>query len=192
MYPLRVRIPPQAHLVVSTAPSGAVVKSTSVLLIGVVVLLIGACADGETDVSKDSGPPKMLAVQHADAASIGEAEDGTRRLTLTGVSEQMILFSDRPERITVSEATESFMETWSLGRDSFEDDPPNATLVVEELDAGQHFVIAELTDPEYDPDTDTLTYVVIIEADTDVDLPSDFGEVTLVIDENCCFTACSC
>lgn len=40
------------------------------------------------------------------------------------------LFSDRPNRIVVTETTQDFVSNWTSGGDSFQVDPPNAVLVV--------------------------------------------------------------
>jgi hypothetical protein len=50
------------------------------------------------------------------------------RVVLRSVSPSTIFFSDRPQRIAGHIGTDEFVELWSEGNDSFEQDPPNAVL----------------------------------------------------------------
>jgi hypothetical protein len=52
------------------------------------------------------------------------------KLTLTGVSGNVIVFADRPVRAAGHETTELFISRWADGNDSFSKDPPNATVSV--------------------------------------------------------------
>ena len=56
------------------------------------------------------------------------------KLTLTGVSPIMVMFSDRPERIAANMRTAEFVPFWSKGKDSFLSDPPNADISILEGD----------------------------------------------------------
>lgn len=67
----------------------------------------------------------MLFVQSAHAAVL---EKG--KLRLKGVNPSTIFFSDRPDRITGHEPTEDFVSNWGEGDDSFQSNPPNATLSI--------------------------------------------------------------
>ncbi len=51
-------------------------------------------------------------------------------MTLRGVSDSTIAFSDRPERLAGSMPTRDLVPMWSEGANSFLKDPPNATLSV--------------------------------------------------------------
>ncbi len=67
----------------------------------------------------------MLFVQSADGA---ELKNG--KLRLKGINRATIFFSDRPDRITGHEPTEDFVYNWGVGDDSFQANPPNATLSI--------------------------------------------------------------
>jgi hypothetical protein len=67
----------------------------------------------------------MLFVQSAHGAELANG-----KLSLTGVSPSTIFFSDRPERIAGHEPTEDFVSNWGEGEDSFQSNPPNATLSI--------------------------------------------------------------
>lgn len=71
------------------------------------------------------GPVPSLGVINSDSASL----EGNK-LTLTGVSGNVIVFADRPVRAAGHETTELFISRWGDGNDSFSKDPPNATVSV--------------------------------------------------------------
>lgn len=62
-------------------------------------------------------------VQVAAGASRKEGE-----LTLRGVNPATLYFSDRPERVVGHITNEQFVEQWTVGENSFAEDPPNAVL----------------------------------------------------------------
>jgi hypothetical protein len=74
-----------------------------------------------------AGNPQYLFVQNGKGMTFDKAKS---RLTLKGVSPVTVFFSDRPERITGNMPTVSFLPLWKDGKDSFEKDPPNATLSI--------------------------------------------------------------
>jgi hypothetical protein len=82
-----------------------------------------ANAGGSNDNSEDM--VTMLFVQSAHGAELANG-----KLRLTGVNPSTIFFSDRPERIVGHEPTEDFVSNWGEGEDSFQSNPPNATLSI--------------------------------------------------------------
>ena len=129
--------------------------------------------------------PKFFAIQHAESGSISEINDTAYSLELNDVSDKTILFSDRPDRIVTSVGTSDFIGNWSTGADSFAVDAPNAVLIVDEQEGKQDISIVELFNPVYDSDKKTLKYDVIPDNATSIELPSDFGEDTIIIDNTC-------
>ncbi|HEY7508078.1 MAG TPA: hypothetical protein VH677_03035 [Nitrososphaera sp.] len=124
---------------------------------------------------------QFLFVQHAGSGSL-EQDGDAYRLTLNDVSESTVRFADRPYRYIDSVSTGSFVESWSFGDDSFEDDPPNAALTLDET-GGQKTIVVELLNPVYDEGTKNLTYdVVEIGENISQSGISEFGQATLVID----------
>ena len=95
-----------------------------------------------------------------------------------------ILFSDRPDRIVMSETTMNFIENWSVGEDSFSVNAPNAVIVVDEKEGQQNTAIIELFSPVYDVDKKTLKYEVTPDNATSIELPREFGQSAMVIDVN--------
>lgn len=94
-----------------------------------------------------------LFVQVADQVSI----EGNK-LILKGTAPQTLMFADRPERMTGETTTAGFVKIWNQGKDSFQKDPPNATLAVTGADGKPQTAVVELTDPVVNGDTLTYTF----------------------------------
>ncbi|MEM1155514.1 MAG: hypothetical protein AAGI44_15375 [Pseudomonadota bacterium] len=103
----------------------------------VVSLMISASAATQNTEPAES----WLLLEQAASATI---TDG--RLTLTGVDDTIIAFSDRPNRDVASESLSGLVDNWSRGENSFAQTPPNAALTG--LQKGQQIgLIVELSDP---------------------------------------------
>lgn len=72
-----------------------------------------------------AAPVASLFVINADAASMADG-----KLTLNGVAGNVIVFADRPVRAAGHETAAQFVARWDDGKDSFKNDPPNATVSV--------------------------------------------------------------
>lgn len=68
------------------------------------------------------------------------------------------MFSDRPNRIVVTETTQDFVGNWTSGEDSFQIDPPNAALVVLADDQEDDVFEIELFNPTFDEDENAIRY----------------------------------
>lgn len=113
------------------------------VFLAVGVLAIGGCATPDTTTDEATGEMtqettaavpeeemvEYLFVQHAEGVTL---EEGV--LTLEGVGDQVLYFSDRPHRIVGRETLEKFLDAWDEGADSFEQTPPNAVLTVKQED----------------------------------------------------------
>jgi hypothetical protein len=131
----------------------------------------------------------FLFIQGAQSGSVSEINATTFTLELSDVTDKTILFSDRPDRIVSSIDTTDFVGNWSTGPDSFAADPPNAVLVLDDEEQRQDIAVIELYNPEYDSGANTLRYDITAEnatatatTTTSINLPSEFGQSTLVID----------
>jgi hypothetical protein len=130
---------------------------------------------------------KFLIIQGAQSGLLSEVNATTSTVELRNVSDKTILFSERPDRIVSSVNTTDFIDNWSSGQDSFAADPPNAVLVLDDIEQSQDLAIIELYNPEYDSEANTLSYDITAEnatatATSPIGLPSEFGQSTLVID----------
>lgn len=122
---------------------------------------------------------ELLFVQEAASASVA-TEGENQVLTLTGVDADTVYFADRPDRVAGTQSTESFVDEWAAGADSFADDAPNAALKV----AGSDEVyIVELLEPSYDAAAQTLSYRVVPVGDTG-ELPVSMESPSLFIDSS--------
>ena len=74
---------------------------------------------------QSQAPVPSLGVVNSDGATL----EGDK-LTLKGVSHNVIVFSDRPVRAAGHEDLDMFIARWGDGKDSFKKDPPNATISV--------------------------------------------------------------
>jgi hypothetical protein len=128
---------------------------------------------------------RFLFIQGAQSGSISEVNATTSTLELSDVSDKTILFSDRPNRIVGSANTTDFIGNWSIGTNNFAVDPPNAVLILDdEVEQRQDLAIIELFNPVYDSEANTLKYDITAVNATAVDLPGEFGQSTLVIDDD--------
>jgi hypothetical protein len=162
----------------------------------------GVVAEAEENATANATPTDnnnmtgvtFLFIQHAQSGSVSEVNATTSTLELSDVSDKTIMFSDRPDRIVTSQSTSDFVGNWTMGEDSFAADPPNAVLILDddEVEQRQDLAIIELYNPEYDSEANTLRYDITAENATtttatttttpSINLPSEFGQSTLVID----------
>ncbi|MGD1839106.1 MAG: hypothetical protein ACPKPY_13735 [Nitrososphaeraceae archaeon] len=129
----------------------------------------------------DSDEPKFFAIQRAQSGSISEINETAYSLELNDVSNTTILFSDRPDRIVTSISTSDYVGKWITGEDNFAIDPPNTVLIVDEQEQ-QDSAIVELFNPIYDSSKKALKYDVTPNNSTSIELPSEFGDSTIIID----------
>jgi len=133
---------------------------------------------------------KFLAIQHAESGSISENNATTYNLQLNNVSDNTILFSDRPERIVTSLSTFDYISNWTSGQNNFALDPPNTALAFENQTGNLDTAILELFNPVYDSDNNILKYNAATENTTSLETPIEFGQTTLVIDQMICGWIC--
>lgn len=79
----------------------------------------------QKSIGKTQAPVPSLGVVNADGATLADG-----KLTLKGVSNNVIVFADRPVRAAGHESLDVFISRWGDGKDSFKADPPNATISV--------------------------------------------------------------
>ena len=96
------------------------------------------------------------------------------------------MFSDRPNRIVVTQTTQNFVGNWTSGEDSFQTDPPNAALVVFTEDQEDHVFEIELFNPLFDEDEKAIRYDfgVLENGTSSTDLPTNLGKSVLIIDSS--------
>jgi hypothetical protein len=149
------------------------VKQVASALLGMALLTGPALAqDGASPTGQFEAPAAdWLIVQNA--ASI--TYDG-KTLTLENVTPQTIMFTDRPQRLAGDISTKRLVDDWSAGKDSFEKDPPNASLSVL-VGEEEQLSVVELTNPRLEGTS--LSYDVKV---LDGTVPASGKSTTLFID----------
>ena len=114
----------------------------------------------------------LLFVQTADSVTV---KGGT--MTLEGVGNSTVYFSDRPRRIAGHIKTEEFVADWAKGDDSFAENPPNAYLSIIDGDSTEEIVMI-LKNPQLDGVNLTYDIVETLESEA----PTMKGPGSLFID----------
>lgn len=123
----------------------------------------------------DEAEPMFMFVHAADDL---EADPDAGTLRLVNVNQQVLFFSDRPQRIAGHMKMPAYLEEWSKGQDNFGEDPPNATLSVYEPGQPDNVLaVVELTDPVVDGADLIYSYKLL-----DGTVPEAGGATTLFID----------
>lgn len=120
------------------------------------VLTHPATASAETHKEPTKAGAKVqqkasfLFVLRAEKGAITKTAEGYE-LTLHGMDTKVLYFSDRPVRKAGFITMTQFMSTWTKGKDSFQDNPPNAAIVHAALKSNEKGIAqaipVELTNP---------------------------------------------
>lgn len=126
---------------------------------------------GAAAESFDAPDAEWMFVQSADAITF----DG-KTLTLQNVAPRTIMFTDRPNRMAGNISTGRLVDDWAAGTNSFQADPPNASLSTRVGDEEQVSVV-ELSNPRLRGTS--LSYDVQV---LDGMVPPNAGSASLFID----------
>ena len=151
----------------------SLVKHAAWALLGIGILAGPALAQDASGPTGQFEAPVADWLMVQSAASI--AYDG-KTLTLENVSPRTIMFTDRPQRLAGDMPTTRLVDDWNAGKDSFEKDPPNASLSVLVGEEEQVSVV-ELSNPRLDGTS--LSYDVAV---LDGTVPATGQSATLFID----------
>ena len=110
-------------------------------------------------------------------SATGFTSNGGGTITLHGLAESTVYFTDRPRREVGHMRSSRFVELWGSGAESFAIDPPNAVLSFLDGDDTPGDVVVVLHDPRLDENVLTYTVDVLEGA-----LPTSTGPCTLFID----------
>jgi hypothetical protein len=146
-------------------------RSRRNLVIATAALLAAGIATGT--LADDDKTVDYLLVQTSKGLTFDKS---TNTLSLVGVSPITLFFADRPERVAGNMKTSAFIPFWSLGKDSFAKDPPNADISIIEGDTMRQVVVT-LEDPSLGGET--LRYKVKI---LQGDMPVNGADVSVFID----------
>jgi len=135
--------------------------------------LSGCGKNKETEQDEDDGLVDLLFVQDAEGVRFeGDV------MTLINANPQTLFFSDRPAEIAGYLTFTEFVDLVSAGPDNFEDDPPNATLVILDGDEMVTVVVELAEKPTLDGENLVFRSVGIIQGDP----PAEGGKSALFID----------
>jgi len=146
------------------------------MLAAVAAAALAGCA-GSQSAGADAGgsQAQLMFVQTAEDLRVDAARSTLR---LVKVNPQTLYFSDRPQRIAGNLTTADYLKTWREGRDSFNADPPNATLSVYEPGrADPTLVVVTLMKPVVDG-ADLLYAYKLVEGR----MPANGGATSVFID----------
>ena len=136
--------------------------------------VVAACAAPQQP-SAEAGRAQLMFVQSADDLKVDSA---THTFRLVKLSPQTVYFSDRPQRVAGNIKLPDYLKTWKDGRDSFNADPPNATLsVYEPGQAEPTLVVVTIMKPVVDG-ADLVYGYKLLEGR----MPAGGGATTLFID----------
>lgn len=130
-------------------------------------------------------------IQEGTGGSFVNDGSGNYTLTITDVVPYTVGFADRPARDVGFAPMDAFLKAFDFGFDY-----PNAAIILPEENETSDMVIVELTNPQYNNATQTLTYKARLlkeysfrsgwledqRSKVDASIPEKFGRVVLVID----------
>lgn len=116
-------------------------RRRALLGVGLTTLALSS-ARGDAHASEEEDGVEYLFVISAENARLADG-----RLHLTNVADNSLYFSDRPDRLTGYIATPELIVVGSEGDDSFDENPPNATLALQS-GAGPTLTVLVLNNPQ--------------------------------------------
>ena len=106
-------------------------KLALVLVTLLTVALPLNAAPNNNKSSTKNGKPSFLFVILSNYGQIQQAPNGSYQLILNhGEVEKVLAFSDRPYRLVEHMTGKQLQSAWNGGSNSFADDPPNATVII--------------------------------------------------------------
>lgn len=146
-------------------------------ILAVVALAAGGfCLPIATASLAEDRAPEFMFVHTADGF-VADTEAKTFRLV--NVSQQVLYFSDRPDRIAGHLTMQNYLDEWTEVEDNFNDDPPNAALsVYEPGESNNSIAVVEITMPTIEGNDIVYHYDVL-----DGSIPANGEETALFIDK---------
>lgn len=129
--------------------------------------------------------PKFKVILHSESGTVSKVNYTTLSLRLDNVDKNTITFSDRPDRIVLTQSVEDFVGNRGLTQLGFENNPPNTVLVLE-ADEGmkQDVLEIKLFNPKYDGQDESLYYnFTLLGNASSSQLPENFRNAVLIIDD---------
>lgn len=148
-------------------------------------------------VASADQPATFIFIQEGSGGSFMNDGSGNHTLTITEVVPYTVFFADRPARDVGFAPMDKFLNGFSFGANN----PPNAAIILPDENETSDMIMVELTKPEYNNTTRTLTYTArqlneySFESEwlrdqmgkVDASIPERFGRIILVIDDCTCW-----
>jgi hypothetical protein len=158
----------------------------------------GTCPDCGSDSSNvtDNQTKTFVFIQEGESGTLVSDGSGNYTLTMFDVVPYTIFLSDRPAREVGLTPIDKFLSGFNFGLNN----PPNAAIILSEENETSDTALVELTNPQYNNTTRTLTYTATLLKEyqfesewykgrvgaADASIPESFGKVSLVIDDCPC------
>ena len=158
-----------------------------------ILALAGVALGADQKVNKTD---TFIFIQEGSGGSFVNDSPGNYTLTINDVVPYTMFFADRPARDVGLAPMDKFLKGFGFGASN----PPNAAIILSDENETSDMVIVELTKPQYNNTTRTLTYNAkqlkeysaksgwLQDQMSNVDpaIPERFGSVELVIDGCAC------
>lgn len=164
----------------------------------IILALTGVALGAENMLNEADGNDTTTHIFVQEGTNGSFINDGSDNytLTMTDVVPYTVFIADRPSRDVGLVPTDAFL----IGFDFSVNNPPNAAIILSDENETSDMVAVELTDPQYDNTTNTLTYAAKQlkessfesgwfqdqKSNVDASIPEIFGRVVLVIDDCPC------
>jgi hypothetical protein len=140
------------------------------------------------EAASAAGGELFTQTAHSGSLTPVQGKDDVFQLTLDDPAPDVTSFTDRPIRSASTEPLPGFVDTWS--ERGFNQDPPNAALVLDQEPDSADTAVFTLASPSYDATNGSVTYVAThvtggtesLPSDENVDPPPSFGDAHLFID----------
>ena len=147
-----------------------------------VIIIVGLLGGVYYWYTASATPEPLLVVHTATAEVVVNQKESKVYLIVHPIGKKIIKFTDRPRRETGSFPVEQFFDVWANdSRDSFANDPPNASIAG--LWKGKSFsAFIGLSNPVYDDKTNALRFEITRLDGQKVDVDKQLLHATLFIE----------
>lgn len=146
-------------------------------------LLISNALAAPVDISADN----LSFIVSAKEAHLTEIKTNQYQILLEGVNPYVTYFTHRPDRTSGLATVTNFIKAWSVGKNSFAENAPNATLTAAVIEGvvnkGSKATVFQLSKPKYSFSNNAMSFVA-----TPVDTNNEpvikkinYNEINLII-----------
>lgn len=132
-------------------------------LFKIIGLVLPALCFADALIEDQDTSLELIYIQQAKVAELSQNPNrlDTYLLKVSGSDKTLVYFSDKPDRVAGTLSLSQFVKGWQ-NNSSLQEDQPNAVISYVSfepaIDAGVGADILQLSNPEYDAGTDTVTF----------------------------------